>query len=218
MLKKLRAQANKVIGQALQSSARGYLRMWLLKLRGIPVANPYYYSYLNYPPSRLRRLLWQIMPELRTHKFNNAIDLGCGNGKHYKGLFGEFAYVVVGVDVNPEGSPYEDLYIKVPADLKGSYFRGMPDNHIEIIFSICLSANGLTDYGDPATRAGRYCTCNNIPRLLKRGGLFIIVDWEREPEKGIGLNLPERFGSLSRVEVGYREYVTYAVYRKEAIS
>lgn len=133
--------------------------------------NEYSYDDIALLFSSTRQYIWKdIKPLLRFVKKNdNILDIGCGNGRLYQ-LFQESSIHFSGIDISKEligiaRKQYADAMFII------SDMRNIPyeDADFDIVYAIA-SVHHLP-------RVGQLQTLQEVERILKTGGFFIMTNW-----------------------------------------
>lgn len=167
-------------------------RKSVLNLLGYTVVNPYGSAWTQFPPPKMKLALDDILVNLGVKKFDVVIDHCCGDGSHYGPMLRNYSKTVIGVDILEKGgSENLDDYIRVSPENRDSYFESIESESIDCVFMFSSSgfypnSNWEQYVSDFRGREGRYFTKSNYPRIIRKGGYLIIVEWEAYPEKRFG--------------------------------
>ena len=149
-----------------------------------------YYSSLKHMPKRLRetaKFVVDAVPAMQNHKFRNALDLGCGTGRHCV-LLAHSGFEVVGTDVSKSALRMAKKWI-LKEKLRNVMFvqasmTNLPFN--EYSFDVVISVSVIHH----ALKKDIVTTVKEIFRILsKNGWLLANVASTADPRYGNGKKL-----------------------------
>lgn len=160
------------------------------RLRGHQLVNPYGKFWRFFPRDKMHRALIEILREAHIQlPFDTTLDLGCGDGTHYAPILKQFSQRVIGVDIiDSKEVKVVDQYIQVPLEAQAEYLQTLEDESLDAVFVLSLigfaSHSTWKHYAHvPEWRSGRYFTPANFPRVIKKNGYLIMMEWEAYPER-----------------------------------
>lgn len=151
----------------------------------------------------------QIRWSMKTFKKAVVLDLGCGYGRLSKQILDEFKNLsIVGIDVS---QTYVDLYNKnlsprgraIRGDIRNLPFK---DSFFNVVFMVTTLMYIIK-------KPDQEKVCDEIFRVLKPGGRFVII--ERNP---IGQNIITFGGLISKIRGRKHKEIPAASFRKDYLT
>lgn len=151
----------------MSSSAVRRKYNWLAKIYDI--------IYANY----VRKTVRYAAQAVPLHGYEKILDIGCGTGPLEKRLLEKAPQLtIVGIDISADMleraqkklAPFPNISLK-----EGDFLKmDLPDNHFDIVFSL----SNFHYFRNPLP------LLKKIGQSLKPGGLFILIDWNRDSFQG----------------------------------
>lgn len=190
-------------------------------------SNPYGLYWGRYPAAKMKEHLIDVLT--KTHRMDTPwhcplqydvlVEHSCNDGTHYSPMLREFAKKrLIGVDINPTAKNVDD-YWQVTKTIESEYFAHVPSESIDAVFVIASVGfepkdSWETYWKKDNSRVGRYFTPSNYPRILKPGGVVVVMEWEAWPHRReVNTGWPELAG-FNRILFGYQPTGPCAVFKK----
>ena len=130
-------------------------------------------------PTYIKKTIGAAIKPLTLNGSETILDVGCGTGELEKALIQKHPGLnIVGIDLSDDMleiarkklGNYPNILFKQGDFLSGDFREG--------IFDIAFSISNLHYFSNPEA------TFQKVNRLLKNGGRFVIIDWNRDTFRG----------------------------------